>query len=595
MSSSQPYPLPAKTPLYCALEGKALLSTPTFNKGSAFTATERTTFALEGLLPSTIQTLDQQVQRAYGQYRACDSDIAKNAFLTSMKEQNEVLYYALLARNVKEMLPIVYTPTEGEAIGNYSRMFRRPDGCFLSVLEKGKVEGLLAGWGGEDEVDYIVVSDGEEILGIGDQGVGGIGISIAKLVLMTLCGGVCMLRTLPVILDCGTNNPDLLNDELYLGLRQPRVRGREYDDFVDSFVQAVRKLFPKATLHFEDFGLGNARRLLEKYRPEMACFNDDIQGTAVVTMATIIAAAWVAKVEVLDLRVLVYGAGTAGTGIADQFRDVVIEGGKSKVEAVKQIWLVDKQGLLLHSHSPTLTPAQMAYARADSDFVSVNTRDLTCIVRAVKPHVLIGTSTHPNAFAESTVKEMSTHVPRPIILPLSNPTRLHEARPSDVLAWTDGKALVATGSPFPPVTLGKTGKTYSIAECNNAIAFPGIGLGTVLSRADRISDKMLLAAIRRLAEHAPALKDPDAPLLPDVADVREVSKDVASAVIRCAVREGLARVAGIPKEEEEEGERELKMWVEMQMWEPEYRPLRKAGPEESSRAAKGELGVVRRA
>ncbi|KAG0130640.1 hypothetical protein HOY82DRAFT_579163 [Tuber indicum] len=590
MPAPQTYPLPARTPLPCALEGKALLSTPTFNKGSAFSATERATFALEGLLPSTVQTLGQQVQRAHGQYYACGSDIAKNAFLTSMKEQNEVLYYALLARNVKEMLPVVYTPTEGEAIGNYSRMFRRPDGCFLNVLEKEKVESVLAEWGGEGDVDYIVVSDGEEILGIGDQGVGGIGISIAKLVLMTLCGG---LRTIPVVLDCGTNNPDLLNDELYLGLRQPRVCGKEYDDFVDTFVQAVRKLFPNATLHFEDFGLGNARRLLEKYRPEMACLNDDIQGTAVVTMAAITAAAWVIKMQVCDLRVLVYGAGTAGTGIADQFRKAVTEGGKPKEEAVNQIWLVDKQGLLLHSHSSALTPAQKPYARADSDFASVDTKDLLSLVHSIKPHVLIGTSTHPNSFTESVVKEMSKHVPRPIILPLSNPTRLHEARPSDVLAWTDGKALVATGSPFPPVTLGKTGKTYDIAECNNATAFPGIGLGTVLCRADRISDKMLLGAVRCLAEHAPALKDPDAPLLPDVADVRGVSKDVACTVIRCAVEEGLARVAGIP--EEEEGEGELKMWVEMQMWEPEYRPLRKVRPEESSRAARGELGVGRRA
>ncbi|KAH8153718.1 uncharacterized protein LAJ45_02531 [Morchella importuna] len=580
------YPLAAKGPLECALEGRALLNSSFFNKGSAFTVQERKDFGLEGMLPVAIHTLEEQVERAYGQYSSRDSPLAKNSFMTSMKYQNDVLYYKLIGTHIKEMFSVIYTPTEGEAIENYSRLFRRPDGCFLNILEKDNIGPILSKFGKEEDIDYIVVSDGEEILGIGDQGVGGIGISTAKLVLTTLCAGVHPNRTLPVVLDCGTNNKVLIEDELYLGLRQPRVRGAEYDEFIEIFVQAVKKQFPKAMLHFEDFGLQNARRLLEQYRPQLTCFNDDVQGTGVVTMAAIMAAAKVAKMEVKDLRVVMFGAGTAGTGIADQFRDAVAAGGKSKEEATAQVWLVDKPGLLLKSHGDQLTTAQTTYAREDEEWSSKDTKDLVTIIREVKPHVLIGCSTRPKSFTEEVVKEMAKHVERPAIFPLSNPTKLHEASPEDIYAWTDGKALVATGSPFPPVE--HNGKKFDIAECNNATAFPGIGLGCILSRATRLSDKMLVAAIASLAAQSPALKDPTRPLLPDVEDVRRISAQIACAVIKQAVEEGLNRIEDIPVDNED-----LLDWVKGQMWNPVYRPLKKVDKSTSSRAAKGELGIGR--
>lgn len=376
------------------------------------------------------------------------------------------------------MFSIIYTPTEGDAIANYSKLFRRPEGCYLDIEHMDRIEGDVDQFGREDDVDIIVVSDGEQILGIGDQGVGAILISVAKLVIYTLCAGIHPDRTLPVVLDCGTDvsdppprsthanlwqNEDLLNDELYLGLRQKRARGERYDEFVDRFVQACRKRYPKAYIHFEDFGLNNARRILDRYTPKIACFNDDVQGTGAVTLAAIMAAFKEAKVEWDDARFVMFGSGTAGTGIADQISDAIAqETGKSKEEASKQIWCVDKPGLLLKSKKDQLTPAQIPYAREESDWDEKDHEDLTSVIKEVKPHVLIGTSTKPGAFTKEAVQEMAKHVDRPIIFPLSNPTRLHEARPQDLYDWTDGKVLVATGSPFPPVK--HNGKEYDICE-----------------------------------------------------------------------------------------------------------------------------------
>ncbi|KAF8540518.1 hypothetical protein BDD12DRAFT_734545 [Trichophaea hybrida] len=585
-----PPALVAKGHLECALRGRSLLNSSFFNKGSAFTHEERKEFELQGMLPSAVHTLDEQVERAYGQYLECPTDLLKNTFMVSLKEQNVVLFYALSQKHITEIFSIIYTPTEAEAIKGYSRLFRRPDGCFLDINEPELVEEILAEWGNQDEIDYIVVSDGEEILGIGDQGVGGIAISTTKasLVLMTLCGGLHPNRTLPVILDCGTNNKELLDDELYLGLRHPRIRGKKYDDFVETFVQSVKKLFPKSVLHFEDFGLDNARRILEKYRPQLSCFNDDIQGTGVVTLAAINAAAWISKLDLLDLRMLVFGAGSAGCGIADQFRDAVVtDGHRSVEEANKQVWLIDKCGLLLQSHGDSLTSAQRPYARPDSEWEDSDTKDLVSIISVIKPHILIGTSTKPKAFTEAAVREMAKHIDRPIILPLSNPTRLHEAEPADIYAWTDGKALVATGSPFPPVKWNDV--EYEVAENNNSEVFPAIGLGAVLCRAKLISDKMLVAAVKALAAQSPVLKDSCKGLLPGITDVRDVGKKIAMEVIRCAVEEGLATVEGIPVNNDE-----FQKWVEIQMWDPAYRPLKGIRFDGASRAAKGEVGVGRR-
>ncbi|KAI9692486.1 MAG: NAD-dependent malic enzyme, mitochondrial [Bathelium mastoideum] len=507
--------------------------------------------------------------------------------MTSMKEQNEVLYYALIQKHLKEVFPVIYTPTEGEAIADFSRLFRRPTGCFLNIFDQDRIEEDLGRWGNPEDIDLIVVSDGEQILGIGDQGVGGILISVAKLVIYTSCAGIHPARTLPVVLDCGTDNQKFLDDELYLGLRRPRVRGERYDSFVDKFVHAALKRFPKAYLHFEDFGLDNARRILDKYTPKIACFNDDVQGTGCVTLAAVLAALHVTKTKMADLRVVMFGAGSAGTGIADQIRDAIaVESGKSAEEASKQIFCVDKPGLLLKSKSHLLTPAQIPYAFDDAAWSGEGPppSDLLSVIRDVHPHVLIGTSTQPKAFTESIVREMAAHVDRPIIFPLSNPTRLHEADPQDLATWTDGRALVATGSPFSPVT--HNGITKEIAECNNSVAFPGIGLGAILARPRRLPPSLLVAATRALAAQAPVLKDENKGLLPDVVDVREISVGIAKTVIRKAVEEGLAQADGIP---DEEGE--LEEWIREQMWDARYRPLRLVEREQASRHARGEAGA----
>lgn len=567
-----------------------MLNTPYFNKGSAHTAQERRDFNLTGLLPTSIQTLEQQAKRAYQQYSNSRDDMAKNAFLSSMKEQNQVLFYKLLQDHIKEMFSIIYTPTEGEAITNYSRVFRRPDGCFLNIKDVDRVKSDLAQWGRPEDIDYIVVTDGEEILGIGDQGAGGILISVAKLILTTLCAGVHPDRTLPVVLDCGTDNENLLNDELYLGLREKRVRGKEYDKFVDTFVKAARELFPEAYIHFEDFGLTNARRILDQYRPNIACFNDDVQGTGCVTLAAIMAGLHVSNQHLKDMKMVVFGAGTAGVGIADQVRDAIAaERGISKEEAAKQIWLIDKPGLLTNNMD-TLSSAQKIFAKNSSEWDEKET-SLLQVIKTIHPNVMIGTSTKPKAFTEEIVKTMAEHTERPVILPLSNPTRLHEAVPEDLLKWTNGKALVATGSPFDPVKgpWGPNGDEIEIeiAECNNSVVFPGIGLGSILCRASKVTDKMLVAAVRGVADLSPALKDDTAPLLPGVEVVRDVSVRIAREVILAALEEGVATERDIPSERDE-----LDEWIREQMWNPVYRPLKHIQLEGASRQARAELKVV---
>ncbi|KAI4744692.1 hypothetical protein E4T50_04941 [Aureobasidium sp. EXF-12298] len=584
-SSSESYSLPLKfggslcSPLKASFEvymfkmssGVELLASPQFNKGSAFTHEERETFGLTGLLPSRVQTIDEQTQRAYRQYSSCGDDLAKNSFMTSLKEQNEVLYYRLIQDHLKEMLSIIYTPTEGAAISDFSRQFRRSEGCFLNIDEQDDIaKNLSQAKLPSDDVDIIVVSDGEQILGIGDQGVGAILISVAKLAIYTLCAGIHPDRTLPVVLDCGTNNEEFLKDGLYLGRRSERVRGQQYDDFVDKFISIARKQYPKAYIHFEDFGISNARRILDEYTTKIACFNDDVQGTGCVTLAAVYAGLKVAKLSLKDVRVLVVGAGTAGTGIADQISDAVaLELQVPREEALKQFWCFDKPGLLLDSMKDDLTPAQHQYARKESDWQGKDTKDLASIVREVKPHILIGCSTKPKIFTELVVKEMAKHVDRPLIFPLSNPTKLHEATPADLIKWTDGRALISTGSPFNPVE--HNGETHEIAECNNSMIFPGIGLGAILSRTKLISTPLLVAATQALAEQAPSRKDDRKGLLPDVTDARTVSVKVAAAVIRKAQEEGLAQAQSIPQ-----GDGDLEDWIEQQMWRAEYRTLKKA-------------------
>ncbi|OAA55247.1 malate oxidoreductase [Niveomyces insectorum RCEF 264] len=586
-------PLSTRGPMDCALRGATLLNHPIFNKGSAFPEDERQAFHLGGLLPAQVQTLEQQVRRAYQQYSTRDDDLAKNTFLTSLHDQNQVLFFRLAQDHLEEMFSVLYTPTEGDAIQNYSRLFRRPEGCFLNVHNIDNVFDSLAQWGKPEDVDYIVVTDGEEILGIGDQGVGGILISLAKLILTTLCAGIHPNRTLAVVLDCGTDNKALLDDPLYLGLRQKRVRGAQYDRFVDTFVKSAHRLFPQAYIHFEDFGLDNARRILDKYRPQIACFNDDVQGTGCVTLAAILAGLHISNQHLKDLRMVVFGAGSAGVGIADQVCAAIASAKDiSRKEAAKQIWLVDKPGLLT-TGIDGLSQAQQFFAKDEADWKD-HSKDgaigLHDVVDRVRPNVLIGTSTKPRAFTQDIVQAMAAHVDRPIILPLSNPTRLHEAVPADLLHWTEGRALVATGSPFPPVRgpWGPDGEDVemAVAECNNSVVFPGVGLGTVLCRASHLTDKMLVAAVEGVAACSPAQDDARAPLLPGVGSVRDVSVSIARHVIRAAVAEGVAsKAVAIPGPDE--GDDVLDAWIRAQMWDAVYRPLRYVSLEEANRHAVG--------
>ncbi|KAJ5302275.1 hypothetical protein N7508_007138 [Penicillium antarcticum] len=540
-------PRAASGTLKCPLEGAALLHSAQFNKGSAFSAEERGAFKLQGLLPPNIQTLDEQVERAYQQYKSRPDDLAKNTFLASMKAQSEVLFYQLLKSHLKEMFGVIYTPTEAEAIQNYSRLFRKPERCFLNIKEQDRIDEIFRNLPPGD-IDYIV------ILGIGDQGVGAVLISSAKLAITTICGGIHPSRSLPVVLDCGTNNEHLLNDDLYLGLRQRRVRGEEYDAFVEKFVCAAKKRYPHAYIHFEDFGLQNAKRILEKYSSQISCFNDEIQGTGCVRLTAMLAGLHLSKVKLEDVRVVCFGAGSAGTGIADQISDAIAtEADGSKEDATSQHTLtyhfrcIDKHGLLLKSQSEDLTPAQRLFARDDREWADAEGHDLLSVVKKVKPHVLIGTSTQPGAFTEEIIKEMAKN-------------------PEDINTWTEGRALIATGSPFPPVKYQDVEK--EIGECNNSTVFPGIGLGAILSRTSHLSMKMIVAASKALAAAAPALQAPTKPLLPDVEEVRDLSVKIAKAVIQEAVREGLAQEYDIPGDA-----RELDDWIRVQMWEPTYRPL----------------------
>ncbi|KAG5644096.1 hypothetical protein DXG03_009115 [Asterophora parasitica] len=460
--------MPEETPQFrVALRGDAILTSPRFNKGTAFTIAERKAFGLTGRLPSKVNTLDEQCKRAYAQLQMRDTPIRKNSFLQSLKDQNWVLYYTLIGRHLKELIPIIYTPTEAEAISQYSHLFRRSEGMYLAFADQDTMEADFLEQTKGQNIDLIVCSDAEAILGIGDQGVGGIGISTAKSAIYTLIGGMDPSKSLSVTLDVGTNNQDLLDDELYVGWPHKRVRGEEYDKFVDKFVQLVRKYFPNSLLHFEDFGVTNAQRLLERYRTTHSVFNDDIQGTGAVTLACIMAAIGVTKSKLSTQRYVIFGAGSAGMGIAHQLRDAIVSiDGVPESEANKQFYLIDKDGLITDSLvSTTSVRGELhPFRRPDSEWEGAQTDEegkvrLLEVVKRISPTVLIGCSTRAGAFTEEVVKAMAAGCERPIILPLSNPSQLVEVDPKDANEWTGGKALLATGSPFPPAKR-PSGKDY---------------------------------------------------------------------------------------------------------------------------------------
>ncbi|CAB4946503.1 unannotated protein [freshwater metagenome] len=553
-----------------------ILEDPLRNRGTAFTAEQRRVLGLDGLLPPAIETLDEQVRRSYEVFCRRRSDIDKYVNLRELQDTNIVLFYRLLTSHLEEVLPIVYTPTVGLACQRFHRLFRRPRGLTLSYPMRDRLPELLRNRRQKD-VDVIVVTDGERILGLGDQGAGGLGIPIGKLALYTAIGGLDPARTLPIVLDVGTNNQARIDDPGYLGWRHERIEGQEYDDFVERFVTAVENELPGVLVQWEDFASRNARPLLDRYRDRICTFNDDIQGTAAVALGALIGAVEVAGLPLPAQRVVILGAGSAAIGVADEIRHAMMDEGLTAEEARRRFWVVDVDGLLTADRTD-LTDAQRVYAREDVGGAgAVAPRGSTTpaaeratgplgpgaglaeVVRAVRPTALIGLSTARGAFTEEVVREMAAHVDRPIVLPLSNPTARAEADPRDLMRWTRGKVLMATGSPFPEVEY--EGRSVRVAQSNNVYVFPAVGMGVVAAQAARVTDTMLRAAARSLGSLSPALHDPHAPLLPPIGALREVADTVALAVARAAVADGVA-----PQRSDDD----LRERIARARWEPRY-------------------------
>ncbi|KMV33407.1 NAD-dependent malic enzyme [Franconibacter pulveris 1160] len=552
--------------LYIPYAGPVLLEFPRLNKGSAFSMEERANFNLIGLLPEVVETIDEQAERAWRQYQEFKTDIDKHIYLRNIQDTNETLFYRLVENHLDEMMPVIYTPTVGLACERFSEIYRRARGVFISWPNRQYMDDILQNVPNHN-IKVIVVTDGERILGLGDQGIGGMGIPIGKLSLYTACGGISPAYTLPVVLDVGTNNQQLLNDPLYMGWRHPRITDEEYYAFVDEFIQAVKHRWPNVLLQFEDFAQKNATPLLQRYRNEICSFNDDIQGTAAVTVGTLIAASRAAGSQLSEQKIVFLGAGSAGCGIAEQIVAQTQREGLTEEQARQKVFMVDRFGLLT-DNMPNLLPFQTKLVQkrenlqgwqTDSDAIS-----LLDVVRNVKPDILIGVSGQTGLFTEEIIREMHKHCPRPIVMPLSNPTSRVEATPHDIIHWTDGNALVATGSPFPPVVWKD--KTFPIAQCNNAYIFPGIGLGVIASGASRITDEMLMAASETLAQHSPLVNTGYGLVLPPLSEIQNVSRAIAFAVGKMAQAQGVAV---------EVSAEALEQAIEDNFWLPEYRNYRR--------------------
>jgi malate dehydrogenase (oxaloacetate-decarboxylating) len=546
------------------LSGYDLLNQPRLNKGTAFTDEERDTFALHGLLPPHIGTLDEQRIRRMKAIESQPSSFAKYSYLRDLQDTNETLFYSLLVNHIEQLLPVVYTPTVGEGCQRFSEIWRKPRGLFISYPNKDRIEQILA-QPRYDKIRCIVVSDGERILGLGDQGAGGMGIPIGKMALYTALGGIPPEDCLPVLLDVGTENEERLKDPIYVGWRHCRVRGQDYDDFVEAFVSAVQRRWPHILLHWEDFAGINAARLLERYRDRLCTFNDDIQGTAAVTTATLLAAVTATGIPLERQTIVFLGFGTAGLGIANLMVKAMVDSGVDEKEAYRRFFPVDRFGLLVDGVEG-IQPAQQPFVRNKAEVAGWTVSDssgiqLLDVVRNAKPTVLVGISGQGGVFTEEIIREMAEHTDRPVIFPLSNPTSHEEAIPADLLKWTGGRALVATGSPFPDVDIN--GKAVHVTQTNNSYIFPGLALGILVSRARRVTDGMIMASMKRLATLSPTVKDPSANLLPPIGDSRKVALLVAEAVGKQAIAEGVAAVA-----DEEALLTELKAYV----WDPVYVP-----------------------
>ena len=550
-----------KTPL----SGYELLNDPLLNKGTAFTEAERDVFDLHGLLPPRIGTLEEQASRRLQVLRSFDTDLERYAFLRELQDTNETLFYAVLVQNLEELLPIVYTPTVGAGCQQFSRFFRKPRGLFLSIPHKDRIASIL-GHSRFDKVEAIVVTDGERILGLGDQGAGGMGIPIGKLALYAGCGGVHPATTLPVMLDVGTDNPDCLDDPLYVGWRHERVRGAEYDDFIEVFVAEVIKRWPHVLLQWEDFARNNATRLIERYRDRLCTFNDDVQGTAAVATGTLLSAVKLTGAPLAEQRIAILGAGSAGCGIANLLRMAMTDAGLAEKEAAQRFFMVDRDGLLVRGMRD-ITPFQEPFLQEKAALGgwTLDHPDriaMLDVVRNAKPTALIGVSGQAGAFSQAIVRLMADGNRRPIILPLSNPTSRSEATPEDLDAWSGGRAIIGTGSPFPP--LMRDGEKFKVDQTNNSYIFPGVGLGVIAVEARRVTDQMFMAAAKALAAESPARLNPKKNLLPPVSSLRENSFSVALAVARQAHKEGLARP--------DLGADAIEDAIRAKIWTPQYVP-----------------------
>ncbi|QWB27628.1 MULTISPECIES: NAD-dependent malic enzyme [Streptomyces] len=538
------------------------LADPLVNKGTAFSREERARLGLDGLLPPAVETLDEQVARAYEAFRGYDKPLNRHIYLRQLQDTNEVLFYRLVTEYLEELLPVVYTPTVGEACQRFSEIYRRPRGLFLSWEDRHRFQDILRNRPYPDhDVDVIVVTDGQRILGLGDQGVGGMGIPIGKLSLYTAIGGIHPARTLPVLLDVGTDNEALLDNPRYLGRRDRRLTGAEYDEMIEAFVSAVEAELPGTLLQWEDFATAHAHPILARYRDRLLTFNDDIQGTAAVALGALSTAADVAGTPLPDQRLVILGAGSAAIGVADMIRTAMVDEGLSEDEATARFWILDVDGLLVRSRDE-LTPQQRVFARDDSEVTDWDGTGLAEVVRRVEPTALIGLSTAHGAFTEEIVRQMASTCERPVVFPLSNPTSHSEAEPADLTRWTDGRALIATGSPFPPLTVD--GHEVPVAQSNNVYVFPAMGLAVTASRATRVTDRMLVAAARAVAECAVQAADGvdgPVPLLPPLTGMRDSAREIALAAALAAVEDGVAPHAT---------EEELRKAVAQAQWTPRY-------------------------
>jgi len=559
-------PAANKPPLYIPYSGHALIDTSLLNKGSAFSKKEREMFNLSGLLPPLIETIDEQVERAYSQFSAFESSLDKHVYLRRVQDMNETLYYSLIQAHLEEMMPIIYTPTVGEACEKFSDIYRCARGLFISYDQRNHIDDILRN-AIKPNVKVIVVTDGERILGLGDQGMGGMGIPIGKLSLYTACGGISPAYTLPVMLDVGTNNQSLIDNPMYMGVKKPRITDDEYFDFVDTFIQAVKRRWPNVLLQFEDFAQPKAMPLLERYRDELCCFNDDIQGTAAVTVGSLLAACKAKGEKLSDQVVSFLGAGSAGCGIAEAIIMQMTLEGVTDQEARNRVFMVDRFGLVTKGMSdlrdfqerlavdPTVTE-DWNYGGEYPSLVEV--------MKCAKPTILIGVSGQPGLFTHAVIKAMYESCERPIIFPLSNPSKQVEATPMQVIEWTEGNAIVATGSPFEPFEY--EGKMFNIPQCNNSYIFPGLGLGIIACGAKRVTDKMLMATSLCLAKESPMAKDGKGSLLPPLTEIAAISKRMAFDVAKIAIEQGHALAIS---------DEMLKGKIERNFWQPCYRDYRR--------------------